>query len=288
MVTNEYFCFTGYIYANGVKESYVGISMGLAGITGILGTFLFSKLNRKLGLERTGLIAFFSEIICLSLTIASIWVSGTVFDPTFSNPKPNCTAAVNMTNSSLVPNYVNVSSILDPGFGSRSKRDVSRLGLLDLGDDIYETSWKQDSYHQILKLGNEFPLPWSGLPSLKTDTYKTNERKRRDLFNEPIENAESSNVAEPPVSTVQNVHLTKHTNLPPGNPAQLTSVSSTPGIDDCEEEEEAATMSIILFLVGIITSRIGVLFDCIVYILLYPLNQCYSGGQCGTGQGMVL
>jgi len=54
--------------------------MGLAGATGILGTFLFTRLRRCLGLERTGLIAFSAQLSCLTLAVVSIWTPGSPFD----------------------------------------------------------------------------------------------------------------------------------------------------------------------------------------------------------------
>ena len=58
----------------------VGVCIGLAGATGILGTFLFTRLRKRLGLERTGIIAFSVEASCLSLAVASVWAPGSPFD----------------------------------------------------------------------------------------------------------------------------------------------------------------------------------------------------------------
>ena len=58
---------------------------GLAGATGIMGTFLFTRLRKWLGLERTGVIAFMAEVSCLTLAVASVWAPGSPFDPHFAS-----------------------------------------------------------------------------------------------------------------------------------------------------------------------------------------------------------
>jgi len=71
---------TGYIYSSGVSELVVGICMGLAGATGIVGTVIFTRLRRRLGLVRTGLIALSAQLSCLSLAVVSVWTPGSPFD----------------------------------------------------------------------------------------------------------------------------------------------------------------------------------------------------------------
>lgn len=92
----------GYIYSNGVSEVVVGISMSLAGVTGLLGTVLFTRLRKRLGLERTGLIAYSLEVSCLLLCVASVWLPGSVFDPLgtgLPSLAANCTTTYNMTDT---------------------------------------------------------------------------------------------------------------------------------------------------------------------------------------------
>lgn len=76
---------TGYIYANNVSELLVGVSMAMAGLTGVIGTLLFPALRRRFGLETTGLIAYSAEISCLILAVLSIWAPGSRFDPYFAS-----------------------------------------------------------------------------------------------------------------------------------------------------------------------------------------------------------
>jgi iron-regulated transporter 1 len=93
------FPLVGYIYGNGVSESTVGIMMALTGVTGILATFIYPCMRRKLGLEKTGVVAFSGELLCLVLAVVSIWLPGSVFDLNFED-KPastNCTVLTTET-----------------------------------------------------------------------------------------------------------------------------------------------------------------------------------------------
>lgn len=81
----------GYIFENGIPEWGVAVAMALAGFTGIIGTFLFTRLRRWIGLERTGLFAFAAEIVCLTLCVASIFLPGTLFS--FAHTYLNVTEA---------------------------------------------------------------------------------------------------------------------------------------------------------------------------------------------------
>jgi len=101
----------GYIYSSGVTELVVGLCMGLAGATGILGTFLFTRLRKRLGLERTGLIAFSVEVSCLSLAVGSVWAPGSPFDLQFATrpSRPACnesleTSSFNVTGGNMSVN----------------------------------------------------------------------------------------------------------------------------------------------------------------------------------------
>jgi len=92
----------------------VGVCMGLAGATGILGTFLFTRLRRRLGLERTGIIAFTAEATCLSLAVASVWAPGSPFDPSQTPQTDSTTTSGRLTTSCDVtmtsPDHVVVTS----------------------------------------------------------------------------------------------------------------------------------------------------------------------------------
>ena len=78
------FCyFTGYLYALGLSELALGLAMAACGITGIIATFLFTRIRKCMGLERTGVLAFSLEISCLVLCLVSVWAPGSPFDPNY-------------------------------------------------------------------------------------------------------------------------------------------------------------------------------------------------------------
>ena len=67
----------------GVSESILGILMGVSAVFGILGTFAYPVLRRRLGLVRTGIFALSSQVACLTLCVASVWMPGSPFDPLY-------------------------------------------------------------------------------------------------------------------------------------------------------------------------------------------------------------
>ena len=80
----------------------VGLSMSLAGVTGIFGTLAFTWMRRRIGLERTGLFGFNAEVVCLVLCVASIWTTGSVFAPAQAyriadDDAANCSSLANAT-----------------------------------------------------------------------------------------------------------------------------------------------------------------------------------------------
>ena len=93
----------GYIYANGVSEAIVGLSMSLAGLTGLIGSVLFPPFRKRIGLERTGLFAFNLEVFFLVLCVLSVWLPGTVFFPFgYEHSLNNCSVWDNTTTTSLL------------------------------------------------------------------------------------------------------------------------------------------------------------------------------------------
>jgi iron-regulated transporter 1 len=117
----------GYIYSTGLTEWAVGLSMAMAGVTGIISTYIFTRLRAKIGLERTGLIAFNLEILCLTLAIASVWAPGSPFDPAYilGNPS-NCSDVVlNATQAGRVQSGLFVIHDGAKKNESRPRRDVS-------------------------------------------------------------------------------------------------------------------------------------------------------------------
>ena len=101
--------FPGYIYANQIDEAIVGICMGLAGVTGILGALLFTRFHKWFGLEKTGIIAYFAEISCLVLAVASVWAPGSLFDPysVFDSRDGANTIGMNISTATETNRFVN-------------------------------------------------------------------------------------------------------------------------------------------------------------------------------------
>lgn len=96
--------------------------MALAGVTGIIGTFLFTLMAKRCGLERTGVFAFLAELSCLVLALASVWAPGSKFNfqAAFRNPEEQFSLSDNPNILSANSSYkisseflVNISSTLE-------------------------------------------------------------------------------------------------------------------------------------------------------------------------------
>jgi len=75
-----FFCL-GFVYSQGVNESFIGILTAIGAVFGILGSVSFPLLRRKLGKNRTGILGFSLETLCLLLCVGSIFASGSPFEP---------------------------------------------------------------------------------------------------------------------------------------------------------------------------------------------------------------
>ena len=67
-----------------VKEWVLGMLVAISGLVGIAGSRTFPALRSKLGLEKSGVIGMSLLLFSLSFCVISIWLPGTVFDPTWS------------------------------------------------------------------------------------------------------------------------------------------------------------------------------------------------------------
>ncbi|ODM98129.1 Solute carrier family 40 member 1 [Orchesella cincta] len=86
---------TGYMYSQGVDESFIGITTSLGAITGIIGSVSYPFLRRCCGKNSTTLIGYVSNAACFFICVVSIFTPGSPFDPTaIVNPfgKLNATA----------------------------------------------------------------------------------------------------------------------------------------------------------------------------------------------------
>ncbi|XP_072269559.1 ferroportin-like [Pyxicephalus adspersus] len=71
---------TGYAYTQGISGSLLSILMAVSAISGLLGTFLFTKLRRHYGLVVTGIISSCLHVGCLMLCVFSVFAPGSPFD----------------------------------------------------------------------------------------------------------------------------------------------------------------------------------------------------------------
>jgi len=70
----------GYCLLQGVTESALGIATAVSACVGVLGARIYPHARAKIGLEKTGLVAFAFLSTCLTLSVASIWSPGSPFD----------------------------------------------------------------------------------------------------------------------------------------------------------------------------------------------------------------
>ena len=77
----------GFCMAQCVTESLLGALVGVSAIVGICGSLTFPLLRKKLGLNKTGIIGFFSLTLMLTLCVVSIWLEGSPFDPFYFQNK---------------------------------------------------------------------------------------------------------------------------------------------------------------------------------------------------------
>jgi len=117
---------------NGVSELVVGVCLGLAGATGIMGTFFFTRLRKRLGLERTGIIAFAAEASCLTLAVASVWAPGSPFDLRY-NPSSEpvvCNASVLLSSANSTSSNTSITDhTLCDGSHNGSQDDVHGVNI---------------------------------------------------------------------------------------------------------------------------------------------------------------
>ncbi|XP_053322784.1 solute carrier family 40 member 1-like [Spea bombifrons] len=71
---------TGYAYTQGISGSLLSILMAVSAISGLMGTFLFTKLRRRYGLVVTGIISSCLHVSCLMLCVFSVFAPGSPFD----------------------------------------------------------------------------------------------------------------------------------------------------------------------------------------------------------------
>ena len=71
---------TGYVYTQKISGAVLSVCYGAGSVFGIVGTFLYPRIRRKVGLVKTGLISFFMQWTLLALCVVSIWTPGSPSD----------------------------------------------------------------------------------------------------------------------------------------------------------------------------------------------------------------
>lgn len=111
--------FSGFAYSQGLSEDLIGILLAIAALSGIIGTFLYPWVRKRIGLQRTGLYALAAELSSLSLCVVSIFCPGSPFDPLYFSTDRNVEimtfnvteSPTSMLNSTTSTSFQNSSSI---------------------------------------------------------------------------------------------------------------------------------------------------------------------------------
>ncbi|XP_053465060.1 solute carrier family 40 member 1-like [Nycticebus coucang] len=74
---------TGFAYTQGIGGSLLSILMALSALSGLMGTFLFTRLQGQYGLVTTGVISSWLHLGCLMLCVFSVFAPGSPFDLAF-------------------------------------------------------------------------------------------------------------------------------------------------------------------------------------------------------------
>ncbi|XP_021172140.2 solute carrier family 40 member 1 isoform X2 [Fundulus heteroclitus] len=71
---------TGYAYTQGISGSLLSLLMGVSAITGLMGTVMFTRLRKSVGLINTGIISSCLHLGCLLLCVFSVFAPGSPID----------------------------------------------------------------------------------------------------------------------------------------------------------------------------------------------------------------
>ncbi|XP_054903887.1 solute carrier family 40 member 1 [Poeciliopsis prolifica] len=71
---------TGYAYTQGISGSLLSLLMGVSAITGLMGTVMFTRLRKSVGLVNTGIISSCLHLSCLLLCVCSVFAPGSPID----------------------------------------------------------------------------------------------------------------------------------------------------------------------------------------------------------------
>ena len=230
--------------------------MALAGLFGIFGTILYTRFRKCLGLEKTGLFSFSFEIICLVLCVISIFVPGSKFNPTF-NPWGNTSVTCTQLGDPTVLPDVSLNTSY-PGNDTHTivKRDIQGMMVND---------------EERLHLIEEPNIAWSLSTLYPAD--QSNGFPNFAYFNEGGLFTQESNggnaisFLNAPVfsdAILGSNHVVKKRDAPLERMQRLK--RSTPN-DPCKapRKYDGFNYSVVLLLVGIVTSRIGNSFCMLIF-----------------------
>ena len=99
-------------------------------VAGVLGSISFPFLRKKFGLTRTGLVGMFSLLITLTMSLVSIWVEGSPFQPDYFTSAANTTS--NSSDYTLQCSPSNSSAEFDD-IGFSPSKSFWSVGLLLTG-----------------------------------------------------------------------------------------------------------------------------------------------------------
>ena len=232
------------MYSQGIPEWAIGVGMGLGSITGLIGTYLFIFLRRKIGHERTGIISFNLEIACLIFCVVSVWTPGSPFDLNYASRtrKPANESLVNCSlqdhdsrvSLTLLHSNTNSSDLLDDRF-RRSVENIYNLGHIELANHQQnENDLGQYLSRRSYPVVTEMITPQDIIHVFKRDTYLNKRTRIKDNYE---------------------------------HRAQLDEYISKRDVEENEESNSTCVhqadtsntinISIILFMIGVITSRAG-------------------------------
>ncbi|CAL8113441.1 unnamed protein product [Orchesella dallaii] len=103
---------TGYMYSQGVSESFIGITTSLGAITGIIGSVSYPFLRRCFGKKSTTLIGYLSNSACFCICVVSIFMPGSPFEPT-AIVNPFASSSINASSTGIQHEDLSIKELWD-------------------------------------------------------------------------------------------------------------------------------------------------------------------------------
>lgn len=260
---------SGFAYSQGLAEYVIGLLMAAGAITGVAGTFVFPVLRRRIGLERTGLVAFVVFISCLTLCIVSIWAPGSPFDPTFSKRQLSGSLNSSCEGEQMVVNAPPVISLETKGdnsSGEVNRRFVRREASL--------AEYKQHFEH----FSNDMEATFSYLqPDILQKLFLT----------EPSDNLDLVLLGDQADNVERKLNVGRHRRSVANQMADAVVYASSYGNGtsaNCSESTPAKSHSFIsigLLMAGIVSARFG------LWLSDLTITQVFQENVAETERGVV-